>query len=60
MKLCFNDIYYCYSYCINIIIVNKMLQGTLTRFDKTVLLRKNCYRNGLIMCIDARETRHQE
>ena len=37
-----------------------MLQGTLTRFDKTVLLQKNCYRNGLIMCIDVHETRHQK
>ena len=26
-----------------------MLQGALIKFDKIVFLRKNCYRNGLIM-----------
>ena len=35
-----------------------MLQGALIKFDKTVLLRKICYRNGLIMCIVIHETRH--
>ena len=28
-----------------------MLQGALIKFDKTVFLRKICYKNGLIMCI---------
>ena len=28
-----------------------MLQGALTKFDKTVFSRKNCYRNDLIMYI---------
>ena len=28
-----------------------MLQGALIKFDKTVFLRKICFRNGLIMCI---------
>ena len=26
-----------------------MLQGALVKFDKTIFLRKNCYRNGLVM-----------
>ena len=34
-----------------------MVQRALIRFDKTVFLRKNCYRNGLIMCIVVHETR---
>ena len=34
-----------------------MLQGALIKFDKTVFLRKICYRNGLIMCIVIHETR---
>ena len=37
-----------------------MLQGALVKFDKTVFLRKICYRNGLIMCIAIHETRHQK
>ena len=28
-----------------------MLQGALIKCDKTILLQKNCFRNGLIMCI---------
>ena len=32
-----------------------MLQGALIKFDKTVFLRKNCYKNGLIMCIVVQE-----
>ena len=53
-KLFFNI--YCYSYCINITIVSWMLPRALIRSDKTVFLQKNCYRNGLIMCIVTRET----
>ena len=33
-----------------------MLQGALIKIDKTVYLRKkNCYRNGLIMCVVVRK-----
>ena len=39
-KLYFNDIYYCYSYCINITIVSKMLQRALIKSDKTAFLQK--------------------
>ena len=38
-----------------------MLLGALAKFDyKTVFLRKNIYRNGLIMCIAVHETRRQK
>ena len=37
-----------------------MLQGALIKFDKAVFLRKNCYRNGLTMCIFLHETRRQK
>ena len=37
-----------------------MLQRALIKFDKTVFLRKSCYRNGLIMCIVVHETRRQK
>ena len=37
-----------------------MLQGALIKFDKTVFLRKICYRNGLTMCIVIHETRRQK
>ena len=37
-----------------------MLQRALIQFDKTVFLRKNCYKNGLIMCIVVHKTRHQK
>ena len=60
MKLYFNDIYYCCSYCTNVTIASEMLQGALVKFDKTVLLRKNCYRNGLIMLIVVHEMRRQK
>ena len=36
-----------------------MLQGALIKFDKTVVLRKNCNRNGL-MCIFVHKTRRQK
>ena len=34
-----------------------MLQRALIKSDKTVFLRKKCYRNGLIMCIVVHKTR---
>ena len=37
-----------------------MLQGALIKFEKTAFVRKNCYRNGLIMCIVVQETRRQK
>ena len=37
-----------------------MLQGALIKFAKTVFLQKNCYRNGLIMCIVVHEARRQK
>ena len=37
-----------------------MLQGALIKFDKTVFLRKICYRNGLLMCIVNHETRREK
>ena len=40
MKLYFNDICYCDNYCINITVVIYMLQGALTKFDKTVFLQQ--------------------
>ena len=60
MKLYFSDIYYCYSYCINITVVSEMFQGASIKFDKTVFLQKSCYRNGLITCIVVHETHRQK
>ena len=37
-----------------------MLQRALIKFNKTVFLQKNCYRNGLIMCIVVYEKRWQK
>ena len=37
-----------------------MLQRALINFDKTVFLRKNCYRNGSIMWIVVHETRRKK
>ena len=37
-----------------------MFQRALIKFNKTVFLQKNCYRNGLIMCIVAHEKRWQK
>ena len=37
-----------------------MRQRALIKSNKTVFLQNNCYRNGLIMCIVAHETRHQK
>ena len=37
-----------------------MPQRTLIKFDKTVFLQKNGYRNDLIMCIVVHETRCQK
>ena len=59
MKLYFNDIYYCHSYCTDITIVS-LLQGAFVKFDKTVFLRKICYRNGLVMCIVVHKMRCQK
>ena len=60
MKLYFNDIYYCYSYCIDITIVSKMLQEALKSLIKLSSYEKNCYGNGLITCIVVHETRRQK
>ena len=37
-----------------------MLQEALIKFDKTVFLRKNYYKNGLIVGIVVHKTRHQK
>ena len=37
-----------------------MLQRPLTKSDKTVFLRKNCYRNDLIICLVLHEKRRQK
>ena len=37
-----------------------MLQRALIKSDKTVLLQKNCYRNGLIIFIVVHEKRRQK
>ena len=37
-----------------------MHKGALINFDKIDILQKNCYRNGLIMCIVVQENRRQK
>ena len=37
-----------------------MLQRALIKFDKTVFLRKNSYKNGLVMCIVVHKARRQK
>ena len=37
-----------------------MLQRALIKSDRTVFIQKDCYRNGLIMCIVVHEVCHQK